>query len=70
MLEGIEKILSEKGQELSNQEFFMFVSQVNRAMAIATESIDSNLDNILKLSEEILRRLKDETPPTELDVVG
>ena len=63
VLEGINKILEEKAGEMSNEEFFMFVSQVNRAASIATASVAKNLDGLEKLSEEIETRLGAEETP-------
>ena len=48
---------------MSNEEFFMFVSQVNRAASIATSSVANNLDGLEKLSEEIETRLGAEETP-------
>ena len=56
-MEGINKILEEKAGEMSNEEFFMLVSQVNRAASIATQSVVKNLDGLEKLTEEIETRL-------------
>ena len=63
VLEGINKILEEKAGEMSNEEFFMFVSQVNRAASIATASVAKNLDGLEKLTEEIETRLGAEETP-------
>ena len=63
VLEGINKILEEKAGEMSNEEFFMFVSQVNRAASIATQSVAKNLDGLEKLTEEIETRLGAEEKP-------
>ena len=48
---------------MSNEEFFMFVSQVNRAASIATQSVAKNLDGLEKLTEEIETRLGAEEKP-------
>ena len=48
---------------MSNEEFFMLVSQVNRAASIATQSVAKNLDGLEKLSEEIETRLGAEEKP-------
>ena len=63
VLEGINKILEEKASEMSNEEFFMFVAQVNRAVSIATASVGKNLDGIQNLTDEIEKRLDAEEKP-------
>lgn len=63
VLEGINKILEEKAGEMSNEEFFMFVAQVNRAVSIATSSVSKNLDGIKNLTDEIEKRLDAEEKP-------
>ena len=45
-MEGITKILDEKVAEMSHEEFFMFVAQVNRAVGIATQSVSKNVDGL------------------------
>ena len=45
-MEGITKILDEKAAEMSHEEFFMFVAQVNRAVGIATQSVSKNVDGL------------------------
>ena len=41
-MSGIDKVLTEKAADMDNKEFFLFVAQVNRAMAIANSSIGEN----------------------------
>ena len=48
---------------MSNEEFFMFVAQVNRAVSIATASVSKNLDGIQNLTDEIEKRLDAEEKP-------
>ena len=55
---------------MSNEEFFMFVAQVNRAVSIATASVGKNLDGIQNLTDEIEKRLDGEEKPLQLEVVG
>ena len=55
---------------MANDEFFMFVAQVNRAIGIATQSVGKNLEAIGRLSAEIEKRLLAEETPVQLEVIG
>ena len=69
-MEGINKILEEKAATMTNQEFFMFVAQVSRAISMSQENAKQHDESISNLSTEIKRRLEADQIPNELDVIA
>ena len=70
VISSIDKFLEQKVTSMTNEEFFKFIEQVNRALEVAYDSIDKNEDQIKRLSKEMLSRLETTMIPIELDVIG
>ena len=61
---GLDNFVTEKAAEMSNQEFFSFVAEVNRAISIADQSVNDPTEAIIKIRDEIMNRLEAEEKPT------
>ena len=70
VISSIDKFLEKQVTSMTNEEFFKFIEQVNRALEVAYDSIDKNEDQIKRLSKEMLSRLETTMIPIELDVIG
>ena len=46
-------VMEEKAASMTNEEFFLFVSEVNRAMEIAHKNIDNYNGEITNLANEL-----------------
>jgi len=64
------QVIDQKAPMMTNSEFFLFLSQANRAISLSQDTAAENKEGIIQVKNEVLRRLMDDKVPTELDVIA
>jgi hypothetical protein len=70
VIASFNQVIEQKAPSMTNSEFFLFLSQANRAISLSQDTAAENKEGIEQVKNEVLRRLNEEQVPTELDVIS